>query len=88
MTKGVYSFYFGHSFIMFWFAFFNLIPIPPLDGSKIFRRTAAAADCLSQYENMVGQYGFYILLALVFASIVGMSRKADRICAKASGVCA
>ena len=58
---------------MFGLLFLILSQIAPLDGSKIFRRTAAAADCLSVYEDMVGQYGFYILLALVFTGCtVGM----------------
>ena len=54
-----------------WFAFFNLIPIPPLDGSKILGELLPPRTAY-QYENMVGQYGFYILLALVFTGIVGM----------------
>ena len=57
MTKGVYSFLLWTQLYNVWFAFLGEL-LPP--------RTAY------QYENMVGQYGFYILLALVFTGIVGM----------------
>ena len=71
MTKGVYSFLLWTQLYNVWFAFFNLIPIPPLDGSKILGELLPPRTAY-QYENMVGQYGFYILLALVFTGIVGM----------------
>ena len=71
MTKGVYSFLLWTQLYNVWFAFFNLIPIPPLDGSKILGELLPPRTAY-QYENMVGQYGFYILLALVFTGIVAM----------------
>ena len=40
-----------------WFAFFNLIPIPPLDGSKILE-TFLDYETAYKYENFVGRYGF------------------------------
>ena len=61
----------GALMLIVWFAFFNLIPIPPLVGSKILGELLPPRTAY-QYENMVGQYGFYILLALVFTGIVGM----------------
>ena len=44
-------------------ALFNLIPIPPLDGSKIF--SAIYPQGLMAFESF-GRYGFVILLAIVF----------------------
>lgn len=50
----------------FFLAFFNMIPIPPLDGSNIFRSLSFS------YESFVGRYLYYpnnfILLALVIFS--------------------
>lgn len=51
-----------------WFAFFNLIPIPPLDGSRIITAILPAKQAWD-YENFVGQYGMYILIALVFTGV-------------------
>ncbi len=47
---------------------FNLIPIPPLDGSKIV--FAFLPRSLDPFVNTMNQYGPFILLALVFASIL------------------
>lgn len=47
---------------------FNLIPIPPLDGSKII--FAFLPRSMSGFVNTMNQYGPFILLALVFASIL------------------
>ncbi len=47
---------------------FNLIPIPPLDGSKIVH-LFLSDEAYFHYER----YGFYILLGLVFLSIGGYS---------------
>ena len=44
-------------------ALFNLIPVPPLDGSKIF--SAIYPQGLMAFESF-GRYGFVILLAIVF----------------------
>lgn len=70
LSQGVQAFLFWTQMYNVWFAFFNLIPIPPLDGSKILGELLPPRTAY-QYENMVGQYGFYILLALVFTGIVG-----------------
>ena len=44
---------------------FNLIPIPPLDGSKVL---FAFLDRRTEYQirPFLEQYGFFILLALLF----------------------
>ncbi|MEI6650204.1 MAG: site-2 protease family protein [Candidatus Moraniibacteriota bacterium] len=53
-------------FVIFWnvlLAFFNLIPIPPLDGSKLLYATFS----LKQETVMfLERYGFFILLFVVF----------------------
>jgi len=44
---------------------FNLIPIPPLDGSRIIRVFFPHARILDQLE----QYGFFILIFLMFTGV-------------------
>jgi len=44
--------------------FFNLIPIPPLDGSRIVM--ALLPDELAEQYNSIGRYGFIIIFALFF----------------------
>ena len=51
-----------------WFAFFNLIPIPPLDGSKILE-TFMDYETAYKYENFVGRYGFVVLILVVYSGI-------------------
>ena len=51
-------------------AVFNLIPIPPLDGSHVLAnllpRSAARA-----YSRAVGRYGMVMLLLLLFTGVIG-----------------
>ena len=54
-----------------WFAFFNLIPIPPLDGSKILE-TFLDYETAYKYENFVGRYGFIVLVIIVYSGISNM----------------
>lgn len=52
--------------VIFWnviLAFFNLIPIPPLDGSKVL---LAALPLSTEKKIMFEQYGFIFLFAFVF----------------------
>ena len=49
---------------------FNLIPVPPLDGSKILSELLPPSMAW-KFDNLVGRYGFYILIALVFTGITG-----------------
>lgn len=42
---------------------FNLIPIPPLDGSKVL--FALLPDSAAQVKNFLQQYGFILLVAFV-----------------------
>lgn len=46
---------------------FNLLPLPPLDGSRIV--SALLANNLAYYYNKLEAYGLYIVLALLFFGI-------------------
>lgn len=50
--------------INIWLAIFNLIPIPPLDGSKLLFSLLPAK--LYGLELALEQYGFFILIILIF----------------------
>ena len=71
LSDGVYRFLWWMKLYNVWFAFFNLIPVPPLDGSKILSELLPPATAW-KYDNMVGRYGFYILIALVFTGITSL----------------
>ena len=68
MTKGVYSFLLWTQLYNVWFAFFNLIPIPPLDGSQLLGQFLSPRMAY-EYENVVGRYGFIILIVIVFSGL-------------------
>ena len=70
MTKGVYSFLLWTQLYNVWFAFFNLIPIPPLDGSKILISLLPPRQA---YEYLrIEPYSMYILIALLLTGAVGI----------------
>lgn len=71
MSDGMYRFLLWMQLYNVWFAFFNLIPIPPLDGSRILSELLPAKQSW-QFNNIVDRYGFFILIALVFTGITGM----------------
>ncbi len=52
-----------------WFAFFNLIPVPPLDGSKIVSMFLPG-ELSWKFENFNARYGFIILMLIVFSGWV------------------
>jgi Zn-dependent protease len=54
-----------------WFAFFNLIPIPPLDGYNVLRRFLPYEKAVA-YESFIGRYSTLILIVLCFTGIIGM----------------
>ena len=51
-----------------YFAVFNLVPVPPLDGSRIVSYVLPAK--LSYYYNFVERYGFLILIVLLYTGIL------------------
>jgi Zn-dependent protease len=56
-------FFYPMAWIAFMLAFFNLIPIPPLDGSHLLRATLSF-DARQVYDR-VSSYGFIIILILI-----------------------
>ena len=51
-------------------ALFNLVPIPPLDGSKV-ASFGLRADLGDKYDRMMGPYGFMILMLLLISGALG-----------------
>lgn len=49
--------------------FFNLIPIPPLDGSRVVYSLLPAKQAMI-YEK-IEPYGFYVLILLIFTNLLG-----------------
>ena len=70
MGDGMYKFLLWMQLYNVWFAFFNLLPIPPLDGSKLVSEMLPPYQAW-KFENFVGQYGMYILFGLVLTGAMG-----------------
>lgn len=51
-------------------AIFNLLPFPPLDGSKVLQTFLPAS--FEPFFNLMEQYGFLILMALIYFGLVGL----------------
>ena len=51
-------------------AFFNVIPIPPLDGSHVLA-TLLPLNAARAYEQIVGRFGFLILIMLLMTGVIG-----------------
>ena len=71
MSESLYKFLLWMQLYNVWFAIFNLLPIPPLDGSKILSELLPPKQAW-QFEEFIGRYGFYILIALVFTGITSL----------------
>lgn len=54
------------------FAVFNMIPVPPLDGSKVLGMLLPAKQSYyySQYMGQIEQYGFWVLILLVATGVL------------------
>ncbi len=70
LSQGVLQFLLWIQLYNVWFAFFNLLPIPPLDGSRLLSELLPPREAY-KFDYFIGRYGFYILLALVFTGIAG-----------------
>lgn len=54
-------------------AMFNLIPIPPLDGSKILYAVLPNNHFSSNLINFLDRYGFFVLIILVMTGVPFLS---------------
>lgn len=69
VSKVAYQFFITTSILSVGLGLFNLIPIPPLDGSKVL---AAVLPDRAYYQLMRWErYGMILLLILVFANVGG-----------------
>ncbi len=57
-------------YINYGLGIFNLIPLPPLDGSKIIE-SFLSYSAMIQYEK-VARYSFFILIALLFTGVLSL----------------
>lgn len=51
-------------------AVFNLLPIPPLDGSKVLI-TLLPYEAARRFEQISMQYGFFLIILLLYLNIIG-----------------
>ena len=51
-------------------ALFNLVPIPPLDGSKV-ASFGLRGELGDRYDRIMGPYGFIILMLLLMSGVLG-----------------
>lgn len=58
----------GVVIINIYLALFNLIPVPPLDGSQVLAGLVRNDDLVYSLQR----YGYIILLVLIFSGLVGM----------------
>ena len=70
LTPGVSQFLSWTQLYNVWFAFFNLLPIPPMDGARLLDEFLSPAAAY-KYNSIVGRYGFFILIALVASGLIG-----------------
>lgn len=53
------------------FAIFNMVPLPPLDGSKVLAALLPGNLAYRFETSSVSRYSFFILIILVFSGILG-----------------
>jgi len=70
-SSGVRQFLYWLQMYNVWFAFFNLVPIPPLDGSKILLELLPG-EMAYKYESSIAPYSMYILIALCITGIISI----------------
>lgn len=69
LSSSVYRFLQSLMLYNVYFAFFNLLPIPPLDGSKILMELLPGPMAY-KYQVYVAPYSMYILMALCLTGLV------------------
>lgn len=52
-------------FINIWLGLFNLIPVPPLDGSKILMSALSQQQAIS-FRRLFGPFGLFVALVIAF----------------------
>lgn len=69
VSQYFFSFFYYLMTINVVLAIFNLLPVPPLDGSKIL--AGLLPDSFGRAIDFLERFGFIILLALVFFGLIG-----------------
>ncbi len=70
LGDSLYRFFLWLQLYNVWFAFFNLIPIPPLDGYRLLMELLPGRLAWS-FDNFVSRFGLWLLLALVISGLMG-----------------
>jgi Zn-dependent protease len=68
-TKILYILFYNLLFLNVSLAIFNLLPFPPLDGSKIL--STFLPESFQPVIQMLEQFGFIILMALLYFGVIG-----------------
>ncbi len=70
LSAGVYTFLQWLQLYNVWFALFNLLPIPPLDGAKILISLLPGRQAYA--FQRLEPYGMYIMIAMVALGVTGV----------------